>query len=131
MLAVQRAQYLEKDGYDVSAGDIRAYFEDISVQLPSVPSAFFWNVDETRVGSTKHMSPPDMIVASGTKPGSVTIPEIRDDAQFTLLAAISAFGDSIYPYFISKNKKFEKQLLRLNSCSRAMIMQLKRHRKRL
>jgi hypothetical protein len=43
-----------------------------------------------------------VIVASGTKPGSVTIPEIRDDAQLTLLTVISPFGDSVYPYFISK-----------------------------
>jgi hypothetical protein len=52
-----------------------------------------------------------VIVASGTKPGSVTIPEIRDDAQLTLRTAISAFGDSTYPYFISKNKTFEKTAL--------------------
>jgi hypothetical protein len=45
-------------------------------QLTSIPSAFFWSADEIRVGSAKHMSPPDVIVASGTKPGSVTILEI-------------------------------------------------------
>jgi hypothetical protein len=40
----------------------------------------------------------------------VTIPEIRDDAQLFIewIEAISAFGDSTYPYFISKNKTFEK-----------------------
>jgi hypothetical protein len=54
---------------------------------------------------------PDVIVATGTKPGSVTIPEIRDDAELTLLTALSAFGDSTYPYFISKNKTFEKTAL--------------------
>jgi hypothetical protein len=53
-----------------------------------------------------------VIVASGTKPGSVTIPEIRDDAQLTLLTAISAFGDSTYPHFISKNKRFENTALK-------------------
>jgi hypothetical protein len=122
MLAVQRAKYVEKDRHDVSADDIRVHFESISAQLASIPLAFFWNPDETRVGSAKHMSPPYVIVASGTKPGSVTIPEIRDDAQLTFLTAFSAFGFSTYPYFISKNKTFEKQLLRLNSCSGAMII---------
>jgi hypothetical protein len=52
-----------------------------------------------------------VIAASGTKPGSVTLPEIRDDAQLTLLTAISAFGDSTYPDSISKNKTFDKTAL--------------------
>jgi hypothetical protein len=83
MLAVQRAQHLEEDRHDVPADDIRVYFESISGQITSIPSAFQKNADETRVGSAKHMSPPDVIVASGTKPGSVPIPEIRDDAQLS------------------------------------------------
>jgi hypothetical protein len=111
MLAVQQANYLEKDRHDVSADDIRAYFESISARVTSIPSEFFWNVHETRVGSAKHMPPLDVIVASGTKPGSVTIPEIRDDAQLTLRTAISAFGDSKDPYFISKDKTFENTAL--------------------
>jgi hypothetical protein len=86
-------------------------FESISAQLTSIPSAFQKNADETRVGSAKHMSPRDVTVASATKPGPVTIPEIRDDAELTLLTAISAFGDSTYQYFISKNKTFEKVAL--------------------
>jgi hypothetical protein len=90
MLAVQRVKYLEKDRHDVSADDIRVYFESISAQLTSIPSAFFCNADETGVGPAKDMSPPDVIVASGTKSGSVIIAEIRDDAQLTLLMAISA-----------------------------------------
>jgi hypothetical protein len=57
MLAVQRAKCLEKDRHDVSADDIRVYFESISAQLTSIPSAFQKNADETRVGSAKHMSP--------------------------------------------------------------------------
>jgi hypothetical protein len=57
MLAVRQARYLEKDSHDVSADDIRMYFESISAQFTSIPSAFFWNVDETRVGSAKYMSP--------------------------------------------------------------------------
>jgi hypothetical protein len=110
MLAVQRAKYLEKDRHDVSTDNFRVYFESISAQLTSIPSAFQKNADGARVGSAKHMSTPDVIVASGTKPGSVTIPEIRDDAQLFIewIEAISAFGDSTYPYFISKNKTFEK-----------------------
>jgi hypothetical protein len=76
MLGVPRAKDLEKDHHDVSADDIRVYFESISAQLTSISSAFQKNADETRVGSAKHMPPPDVIFASGTKPGSVTTPEI-------------------------------------------------------
>jgi hypothetical protein len=111
MLSVQRAKYFEKDRHDVSADDIRVYFESISAQLTPIPSAFFWNADETRLGSAKHMSSRDVIVASWTKPGAVTIPKIQNDAQLTLLTAISALGNSRYPYFISKNKTFEKTAL--------------------
>jgi hypothetical protein len=57
------------------------------------------------------MSSPDVIVASGTKQGWVTVPEIRDDAQLTLLPAISASGDSADPHLVSKNKIFEKTAL--------------------
>jgi hypothetical protein len=111
MLAVHRDKQLEKDRHDVSADYIKVYLESISAQLTSIPSALFWNADETRVGSAKHMPPPNVIVASGTKPGLVTIPEIRDDAQLTPLTAISVFGYSTYPCFISKNKTFEKTAL--------------------
>jgi hypothetical protein len=121
MLAVQRAKYLEKHRHGISADDIRVYFESVSAQLTSIRSTFQKNADKTRVGSAKHRSPPDVIVASGTKPGSVTIPEIRDDAQLTLLTAVSAFGVSTHLHFISKKKTFEKQLMGLNSRSRAII----------
>jgi hypothetical protein len=66
MCAAQRAKYLEKDRHDVSADVIRVYFESISAQLTSIQSIFFWNADETRVGSAKYMSPADVIVANGT-----------------------------------------------------------------
>jgi hypothetical protein len=39
------------------------------------------------------------------------VPENRNDTQLTLLTAISAFGDSIRPLFISKLKTFGKALL--------------------
>jgi hypothetical protein len=57
------------------------------------------------------MSSPDVIVGSGTKQGLATVPKIRDGAQLTVLMAISAFGDSTYTYFISKNKAFQKTAL--------------------
>jgi hypothetical protein len=83
------------------------YFESISAQLTSIPSAFQKNADETRVGSAERISPPDVIAVSGTKSGAVTIPQIRGDAQLTLLTAISAFG-TLHIYIHFKNKTFEK-----------------------
>jgi hypothetical protein len=70
-----------------------------------------WNVDDTRVGCPKRIAQPEVIVATNTKPGSVTVLEERDDAQLTLLMSISALGDSTCPLFISKLKTFEKALL--------------------
>jgi hypothetical protein len=68
-------------------------------------------VDETRVGYPKKIVHPEAIVATNMKSGSVTVPEEQDDAQLILLTAISAFGDSACPLFISKLKTFEKALL--------------------
>jgi hypothetical protein len=36
------------------------------------------------------------------------VPEEKHDAQLMLIMAISAFGDSTTPTFISKNKTFDK-----------------------
>jgi hypothetical protein len=110
-LCIQKAKLLEKDRHDVSPDDVKRYFDILAGQITSIPSAFVWNADETRVGSPKQTAPPEVIVASNTKPESITIPEVRDDAQLTLLTAISAFGDSTYPLFISKLKTFEKTVL--------------------
>jgi hypothetical protein len=108
---VQRAKYFEKECDEVSAEDLKVDVATGTARLASVPSGFFWNADETRVGSAKHMSPLDTIVTSGTKQGSVTVSEIWDGAQFTLRMAISAFSDSTDPCFISTNKTFEKAAL--------------------
>jgi hypothetical protein len=110
-LCAQKAKILDKERHDVSPDDVRRYFQTLDGQLKSIPSAFVWNADETRVGCPKKSSAPEVIVAANTRPGSVTIPEVRDDAQLTLLTAISAFGDSTPPLFISKLKTFEEPLL--------------------
>jgi hypothetical protein len=79
--------------------------------LKKVPSLFVWNADETRIGSPKEQHTPLVIVFKDTRPGTTTVPAARDDAQLTLLTAISAFGDSIHPLLISKNQTFEKSIL--------------------
>jgi hypothetical protein len=109
-LCFQKARVLEKDRHDVSPDEVRSYFDTVAGQLKAIPSPFMWNLDETRVRCPKRIAKPEVIVATNTKPGSVTVPEERDDAQLTLLTAISAFGDSTCPLFISKLKTFEKVL---------------------
>jgi hypothetical protein len=52
-----------------------------------------------------------VIVSSQTGPKSITVPEIRDDFQLTLLTAIAASGDSTPPFFVSKTEAFRKGLL--------------------
>jgi hypothetical protein len=59
----------------------------------------------------KKTSPPEVTPASNTISGSVTLAEVRDDRQLTLLTAISAFEDSTRPLFISKLKTFKKMFL--------------------
>jgi hypothetical protein len=39
------------------------------------------------------------------------MPEEKSDTQSTLITAISAFGDSMIPMFILKNKTFDKASL--------------------
>jgi hypothetical protein len=96
-LCFQKAGVLEKDRHDVSPDEVRSYFDAVAGQLKAIPSPFVWNVDETRVGCSKRIEHPEVIVAANRKPGSVTVREDRDDAQLTLLTAISAFGDSTCP----------------------------------
>jgi hypothetical protein len=110
-LCFQKARVLEKDRHDVSPDEVRSYFDAVAGQLKAIPSPFVWNVDKTRVGCPKRVAQPEVIVATNTKPGSITVPEERDDAQLTPLTAISAFEDSTCPLFISKLKTFEKARL--------------------
>jgi hypothetical protein len=110
-LCFQKARVLEKDRHDVSPDEVRSYFDTVAGQLKAIPLPFVWNVDETRVRCPKRIAEPEIIVATNPKPGSVTVPEERDDAQLTLLTAISAFRGSTCPLFISKLKRFEKALL--------------------
>jgi hypothetical protein len=110
-LCFQKARVLEKDRHDVSPDEVRSYFDTVAGQLKAIPSPFVWNVDETRVGCLKRITQPKVIVATNTEPGSVTVPEERDDAQLTMLTATPVFGDSTCFLFISKLKTFEKALL--------------------
>jgi hypothetical protein len=107
-LCFQKGRVLEKDRHDVSSDKVKSYFDTVDGQLKAIPSPLVWNVDETRARCPKRIAQPEVIVATNTKPGSVTVPEELDDAQLILLTAISAFGNSTCLLFISKLKTFEK-----------------------
>jgi hypothetical protein len=81
------------------------------IHLQKVSSFFVWNADETRVGKPKKQEALDVVVSPTMKTGPVTIAEECDDSQLRVLTAISAFGDSVPLFFITKNKTFEKNLL--------------------
>jgi hypothetical protein len=108
-LTLGQATCLEEDRHTVVADDLKRYFDCAANHLQTIPSQFVWNPDETRVGAPKKQKAPRVIVSIQTGPEPITVPEIRDDSQLTLLTAISAFGDSIPPLFITKNKTFEKK----------------------
>jgi hypothetical protein len=50
-------------------------------------------------------------MAKQTRPRTVTVPKERNDSQSIMLTAISAFGHSTRPMFISKNKTFPSEAL--------------------
>jgi hypothetical protein len=52
-----------------------------------------------------------VIVAKNPPPRRTIVAAASNDAQLTLLTAISAFGDSISPLLISKSQKEGKYLL--------------------
>jgi hypothetical protein len=86
---------------------MKSFLEAVSLHVQKGPSTFVWNADETRVGAPKREARPEVIVASRTDPETLTVAEERDDNQLSVLTAISAFGGSIPPMFISKRKTFE------------------------
>jgi hypothetical protein len=79
-LCFQKAQVLEKARHDVSPDEVRSYFDTVAGQLKAIPSSFVWNMDETRVRCPKRITQPEVIIATNTKPGGVTVPEERNDA---------------------------------------------------
>jgi hypothetical protein len=82
-------------------------------------------MDETWAGRQKKIALPEAIVATNPKLGSVTVPQSRDDAQLALLIAISAFGDSTYP-FILKLITFKKYFLLHRNSMKVMMPQFGR-----
>jgi hypothetical protein len=55
--------------------------------------------------------PQKVIVSKSIQPGTATIAESRDDSHLTVLMAVSAFGDSTSPMFITQDKTFETETL--------------------
>jgi hypothetical protein len=52
---------------------IEGYFASMAAHLTLIPAELFWNADEPLMSSVKHMSPPDVNVATEIKQGSVTL----------------------------------------------------------
>jgi hypothetical protein len=92
---------------------ITPYFDVMVDKRRSIPSLVVWNADETRLGSPEKRQPPNVIVAPSTKPGSFI--HEKDDAQFPVLIALSAVGDSTFPMFLSKYKSFDKNSLAIHN----------------
>jgi hypothetical protein len=83
-MCFQKARVLEKDRHDISPDEVKNYFDTVAGQLKVIPSPFVWNVDETTVGCPKRIAQPFVIIATNTKPGSITVLKERDDTQLTL-----------------------------------------------
>jgi hypothetical protein len=79
------------------------YLEEVWGIVKNVLS-LFWNRDETRVSGSKHMKSAIVIIFKDTKQDIVTILHGCDEAQLSILCAISCFGHFYYPHLISKIK---------------------------
>jgi hypothetical protein len=79
-LCFQKARVLEKNRHNASPDEVRSFFDTVAGQLKAIPSPFLWNMDGTRVGCPKRIAQPEVILATNTKPGFVTVPEEQDDA---------------------------------------------------
>jgi hypothetical protein len=110
VFTIQTANLLEKERHNISEEDVRNYFDTVLVQLKKISSLFVCNADETRIGFAKKCLSPQVILVKQTRLRTVIVSKGRNDSQLTMLTAISAFGDSIPPTFISKNKTFRKGL---------------------
>jgi hypothetical protein len=109
--AFRRYQTSKKDRCDVSPDEIRQCFGALGDQVKSIPSPFVWNLDEARTKCPKKIAPPEVIVTTNMKVGSVVVPEARDETQLTMFTAISASGDSISLLSMSRFRTYEKALL--------------------
>jgi hypothetical protein len=110
-LAMRQSTFLDADRHDATPDHIKRHFRKFEPHVRDTPSMRVWNADETRVGAPKKEQAPHIIVSAANGPGPITVPQIRDHAQLTLLTAICAFGGATPPLFISKNKSFERKLL--------------------
>jgi hypothetical protein len=97
-LRFEKATVLEKDRHAVSLDEIKRCFTIPSGQIKSIPSVFVWNAEEVRVGCPKKTSQPEAVVIINTNPGCVTIREVRNDMQLTLLTAIPVFRIPAIPF---------------------------------
>lgn len=100
----------EKVRNDVTPANITTYFTELKhildhYELINQP-AKIWNVDETGI-SLDH-SPPKVLFRRGSQPHSVTTGR---SSTTTLVAAVSALGQTIPPYIIYKGQRLTQELI--------------------
>jgi hypothetical protein len=91
----------------LSPDALHKYFQTLIDIIQSTPSPFISTIDETRLSCLTLSVSHKVIVSTKIVPGCVEIPQVQD-AQLTLVAAISAFSDSTVPTFITKLKTVDK-----------------------
>jgi hypothetical protein len=85
-------------------------FETTAKWLESLRFLFRWNPDKTRVANVNKIASRNLFVVRSAVPDTPTIDEAKDNAQLSMLVAISALGDSRIPPFVSKDQTFEKNV---------------------
>jgi hypothetical protein len=122
-LTQMKPMALEPERHFVDSGEVTEYFRVLKESIEGVPSLFIWNVDETRVAGPKKGTVPMVIVSAKTNRNLLTISQPKDNTQLTMVAAISAFGDSTPPLFISKNVSMRRKSWQTYSFSEVMTTQ--------
>ncbi|XP_046550978.1 MFS-type transporter clz9-like isoform X1 [Haliotis rubra] len=93
----------------VTEETLRLYFSELTKLLAKYDlvdkPAHIWHVDESGI-SLDH-NPPEVVARKGTMPHMVTA---GHSPTTTVIAAVSAVGDTIPPYMIYKGKRLSKQL---------------------
>jgi hypothetical protein len=103
-LTVQKASVLEYSRYEIAPDEMKRYFGILREKCRSVPSLLYGMSMRHELVHRKKTAPPNVIVAASTKPGTVIVPEEKDDAHHGNLSFWRPHDSNVH----FENKTFDK-----------------------
>jgi hypothetical protein len=104
------ATYMEAARHELEWTSIQAYFEALKVGLTGIDPRFVYNVDETRVHVKNPAPKVDVLIPAEAESKNLTVAEVEDGTNLSLVGAISASGSALKPYFISTRVTYDSTL---------------------